>query len=107
MNSDGHWHRRRLLLALFAVQAILGLGLLEVYFVAHQLQDPECPGQTSGNPNSCFFCSHLSFVAAEAAPAVAPPVRPDAQVVLLAAADVHAASVDVLETPARSPPASL
>jgi hypothetical protein len=86
---------------------MLGLGMLEIYYVAHQILEPDCPAHTSNNPNACYFCSHLSFIAIEAAPSVVPPVRPDAQVTVIAARVDRILSADILQTPARSPPVSL
>jgi len=107
MRPSSIWHRRRPLAVLLAFQAILGLGMLEIYYVAHQILEPDCPARTTGNPNTCFFCSHLSFIAVEETPACTPPLRPDARLMDVDTYADRTLSVDILETPARSPPVSL
>ncbi len=101
------WQQRRTLAILIAFQAILGLGMLEFYYVIHQIYEPDCPTTTTGNPNDCYFCSHLSFIALESTPGLEPPRRPDAQVAVLEKSFDRPCSGDILDTPARSPPASL
>ncbi len=107
MGISSIWQRHRTLAVLLVFQVVLGLGMLEVYYVAHQILEPDCPARTSNNPNTCYFCSHLSFIAVEETPFVASPTRPDTRMMELVTVADRTISTDILQTPARSPPVSL
>ncbi len=105
--KPGARHSRRVLLILLAVPAALGLGFMELGYVAHQLAEADCPADVTGNPNDCWLCSHLSFVAMEGTPGFEAPGRSDIRVADLVPSADRILSADLLDTPARSPPASL
>ncbi len=106
MELARYFRRHHRFLAVFAFQAVLGLGMLDVYRVAHEYLEPDCPARTTGNPNTCFICSHLSYISADTPETVPLSVHTQGQVREIVLVVDRVCSAEIHESPARSPPAS-
>lgn len=84
--------------------AILSLGSLEGLKALHHLGEDPCQGELTGDPCTCFLCSHFTYLSGDltVVPTIAPPTV--SAILIPSPSPEQPDAPIVLPSTARSPP---